>query len=560
MDRNPAAPFDGKTFGTEMVEVVKTYFERQFTPFMARLEALEQQIKSIPAARDGRDADTDAVASVVVSKLMPEIDSLRATVESIDTVTPDIVKSLVNEALATLPAPKDGAPGEPGKSLEPADIAPLIEAAVEKRVAAIEIKDGRDGLGMAGAMIDREGQLLITMTDGSVKTLGAVVGADGKSVGPEDIVPLIKTEVAAAVAALPPAPAGKDGTSVTEEQVIPVLVAKMEAEICDRFSRLPVPKDGADGKSVDIEEIKPVLKALVDDEVIPFIESRLETEISAIPVPENGKDGTSVTLDDVAPIIEKAVAEKVAAIPVPENGKSVDPADVESMVIRSVAAVVNALPPAAPGRDGTSVTVADVEPIIVAEVKRLVADFPVPADGKSVTVDELAPLVVSEVEKAVSKIPVPKDGVGVAGALIDRSGELVVTLSDGSAKALGPVVGRDGRDGKNGEPPDLSALDDIAALPDDLNKRIAKAVRLMAETPSIVASAAAGAPVQKSESPVHIHMPEMKLPELQLVVPKMEPTPITVKLEQPPKRATRTIVEEHDARGRVKKFRQEEID
>lgn len=48
-----------------------------------------------------------------------------------------------------------------------------------------------------------------------------------------------------------------------------------------------------------------------------------------------------------------------------------------------------------------------------------------------------------------------KDGLSLAGAVIDRSGGLVVTLSNGETKELGPVVGRDGRDGvdgKNGEP------------------------------------------------------------------------------------------------------------
>lgn len=41
-------------------------------------------------------------------------------------------------------------------------------------------------------------------------------------------------------------------------------------------------------------------------------------------------------------------------------------------------------------------------------------------------------------------------GVGMAGALIDRSGVLVLTLSDGTQRDLGPVVGKDGLDGQNG--------------------------------------------------------------------------------------------------------------
>ena len=38
---------------------------------------------------------------------------------------------------------------------------------------------GADGLGMAGAMIDRDGNLQITMTNGEVKNLGQVVGQNG---------------------------------------------------------------------------------------------------------------------------------------------------------------------------------------------------------------------------------------------------------------------------------------------------------------------------------------------------------------------------------------------
>lgn len=41
-------------------------------------------------------------------------------------------------------------------------------------------------------------------------------------------------------------------------------------------------------------------------------------------------------------------------------------------------------------------------------------------------------------------------GVGMAGAMIDRTGVLILTLSNGEARELGPVVGRDGVDGKDG--------------------------------------------------------------------------------------------------------------
>lgn len=56
-------------------------------------------------------------------------------------------------------------------------------------------------------------------------------------------------------------------------------------------------------------------------------------------------------------------------------------------------------------------------------------------------------------EKGMDGAPGDKgaDGIGLAGALIDRDGALVVTLTNGEAKSLGPVVGRNGDPGRNGK-------------------------------------------------------------------------------------------------------------
>lgn len=43
-----------------------------------------------------------------------------------------------------------------------------------------------------------------------------------------------------------------------------------------------------------------------------------------------------------------------------------------------------------------------------------------------------------------------KDGVGLAGAVINRSGELIITKTNGEAICLGPVVGKDGEKGNDG--------------------------------------------------------------------------------------------------------------
>ncbi len=58
---------------------------------------------------------------------------------------------------------KDGAPGVDGKNGEPGK----------------DGAKGADGLGLAGAMIDRDGALQITLTNGEVKSLGVVVGKNG---------------------------------------------------------------------------------------------------------------------------------------------------------------------------------------------------------------------------------------------------------------------------------------------------------------------------------------------------------------------------------------------
>jgi hypothetical protein len=55
-----------------------------------------------------------------------------------------------------------------------------------------------------------------------------------------------------------------------------------------------------------------------------------------------------------------------------------------------------------------------------------------------------------------------KDGVGLAGALIDRSGVLVLTLTDGTTRELGEVVGKHGIDA------------DMAAIEKHIDQRIAE--------------------------------------------------------------------------------------
>lgn len=129
--------------------------------------------------------------------------------------------------------------------------------------------------------------------------------------------------------------------------------------------------------------------------------------------------------------------------------------DIAGMVDLAVSEAVKAIP--AP-KDGTSFTLEDAKPIIEKAVELICEDaekaiaeavsaIPVPKNGDngtSVTVDDVRPLIEAEIEKAVKQIPVPKDGIGMAGSMIDRGGNLIITMTNGEANNLGPVVGKDG--------------------------------------------------------------------------------------------------------------------
>lgn len=174
--------------------------------------------------------------------------------------------------------------------------------------------------------------------------------------------------------------------------------------------------------------------------------------VAAIPAPEAVlTDDLLATVGDrareaAAEAGRTAAEDAIAALPTPKDG--IDGKDADPELIREmVAAAVAELPPARDGLDGKDAD-PDAMDLMLAQA---VARLPVPKDGASVTVDDVAPMIAEAVEKAVADIPAAKDGVGLAGAVIGRDGNLIVTLTDGQTRDLGPVVGRDGADAK-GEP------------------------------------------------------------------------------------------------------------
>lgn len=155
-----------------------------------------------------------------------------------------------------------------------------------------------------------------------------------------------------------------------------------------------------DGKAFG-EEMVGIVKTYVDRATAPLLERIAVLEARG---PEKGEDGKSVEPDEVERMIAAAVTSAVAQIPAPQDGKSVE--------------------------------LDDLRPVIAAEVARA-------TDGKGIAAEEITLLITEAVGVAVKGTPPAKDGVGLAGALIDRAGSLVLTLTDGTTRDLGPVVGKD---------------------------------------------------------------------------------------------------------------------
>lgn len=137
---------DPVDFGKAMAAIVKEATD----PLLKRIEELEaRQPEQGPPGDPGRDAEP-----VEVSEVVREI------------LGSDELRTLVNlEAVAYMKEnpPADGEDGEPGRDGEPGK----------------KGDPGKDGAGIADLLIDRDGNLTATFTDGRMKSLGLVVGKDG---------------------------------------------------------------------------------------------------------------------------------------------------------------------------------------------------------------------------------------------------------------------------------------------------------------------------------------------------------------------------------------------
>lgn len=171
----------------------------------------------------------------------------------------------------------------------------------------------------------------------------------------------------------------------------------------------------------DPEEFGKAMSEAVRREIAPLTEriTVLERQLAEKP--------------DFGPMVAAAVQEAVKAIPVAKDG--------ESVTLEQVKPILKEW------QDQASALITSIMEDGLKAAEQAIKEMPIPKDGKSVSVEDIAPLIASEVEKAVAKIPAAKDGIGIAGAMIDREGSLLITTSNGEVKNLGRVEGKDGNDG-----------------------------------------------------------------------------------------------------------------
>ncbi len=153
---------------------------------------VKEAVEALPTARGGKDADPadlEALADLVVDKMLASQRLLTlvdlATADAVSKhfeanpvqhgrdADPAVIDLAVKAAVDALPAPKNGRDADPVTDEQ-------LAAQVAKHLSANPPQAGADGVGLAGAMIDRGGELVITTTKGEAVKLGKVVGEDGQ--------------------------------------------------------------------------------------------------------------------------------------------------------------------------------------------------------------------------------------------------------------------------------------------------------------------------------------------------------------------------------------------
>lgn len=249
--------FDGQKFGAEVVGLVKDFVQRELAPIAAENAALREKVTALEARELPAPGLDEAAVRSLVGEALAAIE-LPAPVIDGDALS-ERVSAAVEAQIAALPAPKDG------ESVDPETVWAMVDAAVAERMP--EAGD------VAIALTATEDAPLLLAVRAQVDTRIAEIPApqDGVSVDPETVEALVSEKVAAGLAALP-APLsvrgtliGRDGNLVvtysdgSTADLGPVLgrdadEAALRKRIDDWLAAVPAPKDGAPGATFTLDD------------------------------------------------------------------------------------------------------------------------------------------------------------------------------------------------------------------------------------------------------------------------------------------------------------------
>jgi hypothetical protein len=189
---------DAATFGADVVAAVRSFLEQEVDPVIARLEKLEQRFASLPAPPEPVKIDAEDIARRAAEHILPQIKEMRSADADPEQVAM-LVRSEAERILSGWEKPKDG--------VSPSDeeMQRRVDQSVQRAVSGLPAP--KDGLNLASALIDRAGNLVLTLSDGQMKELGKVVGRDGVDAD----MAALERHVGEVIAALPKPKDGTDG-------------------------------------------------------------------------------------------------------------------------------------------------------------------------------------------------------------------------------------------------------------------------------------------------------------------------------------------------------------
>lgn len=242
--------------------VVREYFTAEREKITAAMKAMESRIlddlarrlNEIPAGPSGKDADPEAVRSLVSTEVGKAVAALPAPKDGVDgppgVVDVGLVHALitaeVGKSVSSWPVPEDG------KDAPPVDIAAIVAEVVARVPTPKDGKDGRD------ASSEHIREAVVAEVKRAISEIPKPKdGVDGRPGADFDLAEMrrqITVEVQCAISALPqpkngeqgvPGKDGHDGESVHPDTISLMVVT----EVAKAIALIPKAKDGEPGRN-----------------------------------------------------------------------------------------------------------------------------------------------------------------------------------------------------------------------------------------------------------------------------------------------------------------------